>query len=376
MNIAFIVHDLSRKKGHDRYGVELINFLIQKGCKVTVFTNSIQCNISGFLYKKVMAVKKPILIKILTFLFFSSLIIKRKKYDIIHAQGLCTLWANIITAHICHAGYFKVVKKYYTEGGVIRRLYYSIMCYLLSILEKLFFNLPWVKIIVSPSQKVKNELIKYYGIDENKIKVIYHGVNLDEFNYNNRKKYRDIIRQKYSIRKDEPVILFVGEFWRKGLKIVLEAISKFKDVKLFVVGPGDIKHYQTMAEKLGISRQVIFTGETVNANQYYSASDIFVCLSRYESFGLVVTEAMASGIPVIISKEMGVSELITHDYNGIILKNIDSYCELAEYILKLLSERDYYEKIRTNGMEMVRELNWTKTAELTYSEYINIIGKT
>jgi len=373
MKVAIVVHDVSKKRGHDRYAAELISYLTRQGVKVDVFANKVECEGDKINFIRIPVIKRPIIFKILSFLFFSFLKIRGKKYDIIHSQGLSSFYANVITAHICHAGYLEVVNKYYRENRIIKRFYYRIMTKVMAILEKFFFNLPWIKLIISPSLKVKKELIELYRINENKIKVIYHGINLNEFNPENRNRYGNYIRGKYNIEDNTIILLFVGEFWRKGLDVVMKSIAGLDNIILMVVGPGDTAPYKKLAKELKIFTRVIFAGETDEIYKYYSAADIFVCPSHYESFGLVVTEAMASGIPVIISKNMGVAEIIENNENGIILKDSHDFEELREKIKKLTTDREFYDKLKHNGLRTVEKFSWERVANDTLNEYYYLL---
>ncbi|HLA51136.1 MAG TPA: glycosyltransferase family 4 protein, partial [Thermodesulfobacteriota bacterium] len=155
-------------------------------------------------------------------------------------------------------------------------------------------------------------------------------------------KNRAAYREKLNI-KDEIALLFVGSgFERKGLGFLIEAVgilkgSGYNKIKLIVAGKGKIKKYKNAADRLGIGKDVIFTGPVKDVQGYYSAADIFVLPSIYEPFSNACLEAMASGLPVVTSRINGASEILTDGKDGIIIDNPSNPEEIAEKIKPLLA---------------------------------------
>ena len=147
--------------------------------------------------------------------------------------------------------------------------------------------------------------------------MIYNGVDTDRFTPANA-RFRSEIRQRYQIPAAAVVALFVGEYRRKGLATIVEALGRLGDkrVHLLAVGKGDLLHYQALAASAGISAQATFAGPAQGIEQVFGAADFFVFPTYYEPFGMVITEAMASGLPVITSRSAGAAEMITEGENG------------------------------------------------------------
>ena len=222
---------------------------------------------------------------------------------------------------------------------------------------------------------MKDELILNYKVPPEDIYVVYNGVDLDKFHPRNKGLFYKEIRDKYNISLNEFLILFVGSgFRRKGLIYLLKAVGILKDkpLKLLVVGRGRIGPYVRIIKKLNIENKVIFTGSIKNEiNKIYTASDIFILPSIYESFGNVCLEAMASGIPVIVSRNCGASEIITHKENGLIINNPKNSYEVSEAIKFLLSHKDIREKISIEARKTAENY----TIEKNISEIIEIFNK-
>src|SRR3989338_8250439 len=212
-------------------------------------------------------------------------------------------------------------------------------------LEKRLFKSKRLKFVVANSRRGKDEIIKHYGLPEEKICVIYNGINIAAFADSNGDKLRAVYREKLNI-KNETALLFVGSgFARKGLKFFIEAVGILKreghnNLKIVVVGKGRIKKYQTIADRCGIGEDIKFMGPVKDINAYYRASDIFVLPSIYEPFSNACLEAMASGLPVVTSRINGASEIIAHGKNGMIVDDPANPKEIAERIKPLLAGRE------------------------------------
>ncbi len=208
--------------------------------------------------------------------------------------------------------------------------------YLLSLEKRLFRNTP---LIIANSRMVKEQIIKHYAVPEEKIKIIYNGVDLARFSPQNKDNRRCDIRKNLAITEDTKVLLFVGSgFERKGLKPLIESVAfmKNKDIKALIIGKGDNKKYRDMAKAYRVSDKIIFLGIQKNIEDFYAASDLFILPTRYDPFSNATLEAMASGLPAITTKNNGAAELIENDKEGFVMERIDDTEELAGKIIKSL----------------------------------------
>ncbi len=254
----------------------------------------------------------------------------------------------------CHKEWLKIRKKIEL---LWKRLSFSINplhITMLKIEKKLFSE---SKLIIAISEMVKSQIMQNYNIPDNKIKVIYNGVDLKKFSPENSKLYRSEIRGKYFITDDTKLILFVGSgFERKGLGTAIKAVSFLQNknqmpdkwkIKLMVIGKGNVKKYQSLAVKYKINDKILFIEPQKDIERLYAASDIFVLPTIYDPFGNVIIEAMASGLPVITTRSSGASELIKNGEEGFVLENPTDSNTLAEYMNKaLFSQKSMGEKAR------------------------------
>jgi UDP-glucose:(heptosyl)LPS alpha-1,3-glucosyltransferase len=166
--------------------------------------------------------------------------------------------------------------------------------------------------IIAISEMVKQDMIRWYGVSEDRITVVYNGVDIERFHPRNR-QYREEIRRRYGIG-DEFVILFVSNNFRmKGLKYLLATLSRLKKegrllFKLLILGRDRKNPYLRLAKKMGISEEVVFAGSTNEPEKYYGAADLLVHPTFYDACSLTVLEALASGLqssPLLAMEQVG-----------------------------------------------------------------------
>jgi glycosyltransferase involved in cell wall biosynthesis len=124
-----------------------------------------------------------------------------------------------------------------------------------------------------------------------------------------------------------------------------------------------------LAADLRVKDRIIFTGFVKNINSYFAASDIFVFPTTYEPFGLVITEALASGLPVVTSKLAGASELITDGYDGMLLSNPKASREIAEKIILLVEDEKLRRVMGSNARKTAEKYSWGEVARRTLEVY-------
>jgi len=157
-------------------------------------------------------------------------------------------------------------------------------------------------------------------------------------------------------------------FDRKGLEYVIRALPKVKNKKtnLLVIGRKDVSDmpfYQKLSEELNIAKKIKFIGLTPEVDKYLASSDMFLFPTLYEPFGLVILEAMSSGIPVITSKAAGAAELIENMKDGIILKNTKDYNEIAQKINYLLEDKERMKEMGKRARMRAEKYSWNAAAE-------------
>lgn len=231
-----------------------------------------------------------------------------------------------------------------------------------------FFSTRMADRIIIPT-KFSFSFFNLLGVAD-KTEVIPHGVDTEIFH-----PHRDIamFRRKMCLGYG-PVILFVGRLrWHKGVKHLIEAIPQvlrfIPSAKFVIVGEGEQRPFlEKYTRDLGIHSNVFFTGfvSYEELPLYYSCSDLFVLPSitaddighhypETEAFGIVLLEAMASGLPVIASRVGGVKYVVREGETGFLVDEGNSK-QLAEKITQLLLEKKLAKKMRENALNLVETL--------------------
>jgi UDP-glucose:(heptosyl)LPS alpha-1,3-glucosyltransferase len=174
--------------------------------------------------------------------------------------------------------------------------------------------------------------------EANLVRLLY-GIRLDRFNPAIQTKSRRAVRESLGITEGECVALMVAhDFTRKGVPEALRAVARISPQRLtlLVVGRDDVGPQLRLARRLGIAGRVHFVGATADVCPLYSAADVLLLLSRVEPCGLVVLEAAAMGLPVVVTRQAGAHEIITPGREGFVIAEPTDITGLADALSQLL----------------------------------------
>ncbi|MBV8779757.1 MAG: glycosyltransferase family 4 protein [Phycisphaerae bacterium] len=223
--------------------------------------------------------------------------------------------------------------------------------------------------VIAVSYLTKNLVTHHYGIDSSKVEVVYNAIESSGPGFD---------EDKFSIEKDEKIVLFLGritmqkgpEYFLAAAKKVLEVID---NVKFVMAGSGDmIRRTIEMAAAMGIGHKVLFTGflRGGDVERIFRIADLYVMPSVSEPFGIAPLEAMSHDVPVIISKQSGVSEVLTHALK------VDFWDinEMANKIIAVLRHPPLASTLRQHGSFEIRRMSWTDAARSCLSVYDQAVG--
>jgi len=199
--------------------------------------------------------------------------------------------------------------------------------------------------LVAISKMVAEDMKRYYGVAADKIDVVYNGVDTQRFRPENRVAARASVREAVHVNEDDTLFLLVAHNYRlKGVEVFIRTIAELAraghdKVRGLVVGDGDVRAYKGLAEKLRVSDRVIFHPGVTDLERYYTAADVYLHPAFYEPMGLVVLEALASGLPVVTTKFTGASEIITHGVDGFVVSEPRDIKGILEATQALLDKR-------------------------------------
>ena len=219
--------------------------------------------------------------------------------------------------------------------------------------------------LIAVSKYTVNELTDLYGINPEKIHVIYNGVDTQKFKPRPNKTQ---LRKQFSLEPDKKIILFVGRLYhRKGLEPLLRSIhqvlKEFSNVTFAISGTGfkeKEESLRNLAKKLDIENHIKFLGYIADEKlpELYSASDIFVLPAIYENFPFAILEAQSSALPVISTNVGGIPEFLEDGKNGFVIEAGDER-ELTKKLLKLLENPVLAKQMGATGRELIeKNLSW------------------
>ena len=366
MKIALITKRVSQSLGGaERVSAKLAGKLSKAGHDVHIFTGHMDTAVEGTETHLIKTVKWLSPLRLLSFQRKVRNILRKEKFDLVYS--LCQVYP--VDIYRVGDGIHRHWMKVQYPGALLRWIKYltSLVHLVMRFLEGKIFQDADRRLFITNSLLVKGQVIEYFHIPEEKIKVIYNGVDHKVFNAQ-ANTCRDSMRREFRIAEKDLVILFVSNNWeRKGLSTIIEAISKAgnEKIRLLVVGRGNSRHYISLAmeKKIGLE-QIIFIGRTGAVEKYYGMSDVFVLPSRYEPFANVCLEAMACGLPVITTSTNGASEIITPGRDGFILDDWRDSSSLAGFI-KNMTDESLRREIGENAAKTAKNYTWQRHLEET-----------
>jgi UDP-glucose:(heptosyl)LPS alpha-1,3-glucosyltransferase len=326
MNIALVVHDLHEHGGHSLYTRMLADELSRRH-EVAVFANRCERPPDArWEAVHVGAWRGSALATVCTFpLGLRSLANHLDGYEIRHMQGYCGGKPSVVTAHICVAAYLESLRSINIRNRASLRL--------MAAVEERFYR-HYEGHVIAISKKIARELREFYQV-RGPISVIPHGVNAAHFGGPQREFHRTKVRSEFGLDGEQTMALYVGDLTKAHVH--LKALAESAPQVQFVIVSGSTRYRWRMPN-------VRFLPPTADLERYYAAADAFVFPTTYDAFGMVLLEAMASGLPVFSSDQAGAAELIDSGEDGFV-SSLDDWVEATVVRLR---DRD---SLRTIGRE-------------------------
>ncbi len=310
---------------------------------------SLPVSMKGSLYERVMQYGKA-----------ASHISKKNNHSIIHAHDWLTYPAGIAAQKVSGKPFLAHVHA--TEfdrgnGESVNRKIYDI--------EREGFRS--AQKVLAVSKRTRQKIIERYGISGDKVEVVYNGIDFANRDFGVEKNLSKLKSEGYS------VVLFVGRItFQKGPDYFVRMAQKVLDYEpktIFIVsGSGDMESQmiQMVAER-GLSSKFIFCGflRGDDLSRIYAAADMFVMPSVSEPFGLVPLEAMISKVPVLVSKESGVSEIL----NTALKSHFWDIDDMTDKVVAVLRNAKLKNHLSESGNKEVKNIHWKKAVERLVSVY-------
>lgn len=246
-------------------------------------------------------------------------------------------------------------------------------------IRRIIFNLSdKVDIITTPSQSMK-DLIGNYKIKK-EVAVIPNAIDIDLFREKDEQEIA-LLRKELQISPDDIVILYLGRVsLEKNIDKIIKALAiigdkKIDNFKFIVVGDGTaVKQLNSLADSLGLTEKVKFVGaiEREKVRHYYQIGDIFSFSSTSETFGMVIIEALASGLPVLAVKAPGAVDIITDGLDGILVE--DDVYQFAEQLENLIKNRELRQELSSNALQTVKRYSSDTISDQVLALYEKLLS--
>jgi UDP-glucose:(heptosyl)LPS alpha-1,3-glucosyltransferase len=371
--IAVVVPKYGLVGGGERFASEITERLAKNETfDIHVFANKWVAHSDRIKFHKVPMIRFPRFLRPLSFAWFASRMISRMNFDLVHSHDWI-LKGDIFSVHsVPHAGWVRDVRK--RSPSLFDRAIIAVeQRTILNGRASRFFPVSTIAI---------EAFHREYATLPGQWQALSPGVDVARFSTPDRAACRADTRGRYGIGASDILLLFVGmNFEVKGLDTIIAALAKARttrpdvNIRLLVVGRGDESKYRKMAQSLGIAEAVIFAGtQVVGLERYYRAADIFIMLSKFDTFGMVVLEAMAAGLPTIVSPNVGAKDLVEEGINGFVLPEHQDADAAADRIVRL-SDTAQRETMGTAAAQTAAMHDWEKLAEKMERLYFETLSE-
>ena len=368
LRLALVTPRIIRGDGQGRVNYEIVRHALKRGTDVAVITASLAPELEAeerLRWIRFGHASLPTsLLRSQLFSLESGRWLARnaRRFDVVQGNGSVTLAAcDVNTAHFVHGAWSKSEAHTSRQERNAYGLYHRLLTALHAAQERIAYDR--ARHVVAISQQVKDQLTAL-GVAEEKISVIYNGVDTVEFAPGAPS------RAEFGLPEGRFLALFAGDMTtpRKNLDTVLAALPHAPDVHLVVVGSLRKNPYPARVEALGLAERVTFLGFRRDIPAIMRSVDAFVYPSRYEPLGLVVLEALASGLPVVTVRATGASELIGRDC-GFVIAAAQDYRKLADALGRLASDGELRAGMALAARRTAERYTWSAMAERYYGLY-------
>ena len=369
MRIAVLSRNfISTGGGAERYAIAVVEQLAA-GNEVHVFAQRISHAFPGVTYHLLpMRVSRPRWINQLLFAY-QAWIATRSGFDIVYSHE--NVWhGNVQAVHVLPAKY----GLFSGRKGLalwIQKLRVATSPRLLTYLwlERKRFAPDKSRRIVAASDALAQAMYRVYPETQRILSVITPGVDMPVQMANDALELHTAARRALNLPTDGRCVLFVGnDFRKKGLPALLRAFAQTidlsLDVFLAVVGnPAQQQAMQALATELGVVDRVYFLGSLAQMDMAYRAADLLVHPTLQDSYAMVVLEAMAYSLPVIVSASpyCGIADDLTDGVDALLIQNPQDANEIALHMSSILTGAKLRESLVANGLTLAKRHTWKAT---------------
>jgi len=361
LDIAFVVHDYHRHGGHSRYVAELARRYRHQH-EVHVYCHRVDdADTAGIRFHHVPAWRATALASILSFVIPATVLVGR--HDIVHAQGLCGLRHNMATAHLVTPAWWRARREH--EGRSTWKGWLADT--LISPLERAALAGHGVKRVIAVSRLTAADISRHHGRTKG-VCVIPHGTDVEQFHPRWRDTARPALLSRLGLPDSAVLALFAGNL-QKGAQQAVETVATVPGAYLLLASPSDPAEVLARAARLGVGNRVHMLGFTRELYKWMAASDLLLFPTFFDTFGLVILEAMACALPVITTRKAGAADLVAHGQTGWLVDAPRDIAGMAEGLKMLVEQPGLRKQMGIAGRVVAERRTWDAVAEETMAVY-------
>jgi UDP-glucose:(heptosyl)LPS alpha-1,3-glucosyltransferase len=373
--IAVVSPFLDKRHGTERCVAEQIERLA-RDYEIHVYSASIEdVDLSKIIWHRVPGLPGPHLASYIWFFLANHLrrwwdgVFRGLRFDLVFSPGINCLDADIIAVHIVFTEFYRLAhRELALRQNPARKwpwlIHRKLSYHLFMALERRVYAKDKTLLVVS-SHKMERDLERCFR-RKGRMALVYNGVDLDQMNPARRKGLREKARLDLGLSEGAFAILLIGNDWKKkGLRCLIEAVGSLgiPDLQILVVGQDESFSYDEILRRNGLENRMTILPIIPQVESYYAAADMYAGPSLEDSFAIPPLEAMACGLPAIVSRQAGVSELVTHGVDGFILEDPTDSRQLAEFIQRIYGSADLRQELSVRAEATARHYTWQRNAE-------------
>jgi glycosyltransferase involved in cell wall biosynthesis len=383
MRICIATHTLVTTDGQGRINYEIARYLARQRHELVLISTIIDpvlAALPGVTWREV-SISGGAKTALLRYAIFSR---KAKKiiasddrgFDIVQLNGdITSVPSDVNIAMFVHSNWIKSPYHTSVRRGGLRAVYQRLFTQLHGFWERREFRR--TRRAVALSEMVRQSLIDDVGLAREMIEVIPPGVDVNEFRPLRPGEFNPL-RELIGVDSGAFVIFFAGDLIsnRKNVDLVLEAMKELPPhAHLVCAGNYATSPYLAMANQMGLVDRVHFIGKRKDLGMLFRAANVFAFPSHYDTFALVVTEAMASGLPVITSPSTGAASFIENGKSGIVLQSSSDLAGMVAALKRLSSDRTYAKEMGRAARAAAEAWTWEHMARRYEGLFRSIIAE-
>lgn len=340
MKLAIAIWEYSRTGGLPRHASQLATGLNGRGHDVTVFAHEHQVTPAdeGITFERYGSARGPLLWKMWMNPALLTRFLRERvpDFDAVIVIGMPCLAPVVMVTPGIHAAWHRGLMRGWIPSGTVRRIFETVRPFHWPVLfwERRMIRGKHPRRLIVPSEQTREQYLRIFDVPPELMEVIPNGVELEDLGFS--QKLRDETRAELGIPDGTLLILNVaGRIFQKGLDLMIDGLNRLDDGEWHAVIAGfTSKRLERMCSSLLRRGRITLTGKVPaeRTRALYCAADVMVFPSRLEPWGLVVTEAIACGLPVLCSINAGAKDAIVEGVNGLLIRDLTDGREIARLL--------------------------------------------